>query len=226
MRRRALLGFLGAAALAQPARAQQAGRFYRIGVLTGAGALHAAQQATRTIPIIGGADDMVGDGLVKSFAHPEGNLTGVGILASELDGKRLEIPQQLRPSARRIAPALGAIKAAGAAGVDVLASALLFFSRRIVLEQSAALRLPAIYQWPAMAETGDGGLIGYGPNLNSIYGDQRARIAAEILRGTKPADIPVENPERFYLTVNLKTANELAVTVPRSLLAQADEVVE
>lgn len=208
---------------------------------------------------------MVGEGLVTSFAHPEGNLTGVSILASELDGKRLEILQQLLPSARRlgvlagkdaatpagvealraqvrgqgvelvvrviqkpeeIAPALAAIKAAGAAGVDVLASALLFFRRRIVLEQSAALRLPAIYQWPAMAETGDGGLIGYGPNLNSIYGDQLARIAAEILRGTKPADIPVENPERFYLTVNLKTANELAVTVPRSLLAQADEVVE
>lgn len=232
---------------------------------SGADAFRAAQQATKTIPIMGGTDDMIGEGLVQSFARPGGNTTGVSILASELDGKRLQILLELLPGARRvgalvgadsatparlaalsdvarrqgvelvtrtaqkaedIAPALEALKTGGAAGVNVLASALLFFNRKIVLERNAALRFPAIYQWPDMAGAGDGGLIGYGPRLAGIYGDQLARIGAEIFRGTKPADIPVENPTRFYLVVNLNAAKTLGINVPPPLLTEADEVIE
>jgi putative ABC transport system substrate-binding protein len=230
---------------------------------SGANAFRAAQQATKTIPIIGATDDMIGEGLVQSLAHPGGNVTGVSILASELDGKRLQILLELLPGSRRvgvlagadsatpsrldtvrqaarskgvaldidtaqkaedIAPALDALKAGGAAGVNVLASALLYFNRRVILERASALRFPAMYQWPAMA--GEGGLIGYGPSLVRIYGDQLSRIAAEILRGRKPAGIPVEQPARFSLAINLKTAQALGLTVPRLLLAQAGEVVQ
>ncbi|HWB51771.1 MAG TPA: ABC transporter substrate binding protein [Stellaceae bacterium] len=81
-----------------------------------------------------------------------------------------------------------------------------------------------MYPWPDACRRG--GLIGYGPNLVRIYGDQLSRIAAEILRGTKPADIPVERPTHFYLKMNQQTAAALGVTVPPLLLAQTDEVVE
>lgn len=232
---------------------------------SGADAFRAARDATKTIPIMGGTDDMIGEGLVRSFAHPGGNTTGVSILASDLDGKRMQLLLELLPGAHRVAalaggdsatpdrlealrgvarragvelairtvqsgediePAFAAFKADGVAGVNVLASALLFFNRKIVLERAAALRLPAIYQWPDMADSGDGGLIGYGPRLDRIYGDQLARMAAEIFRGTEPADIPVENPTRFYLVVNLKTAKALGINAPPALVTEADEVIE
>lgn len=77
-----------------------------------------------------------------------------------------------------------------------------------------------------MAGEGEGGLIGYGPSIVKIYEDQLARMVASVLRGTKPADIPVENPSRFYLAINLKTAKALGLTVPPALLARADEVIE
>jgi putative ABC transport system substrate-binding protein len=123
-----------------------------------------------------------------------------------------------------IAPAIEAAKTAGAAGLNVLGSALLFGDRKVIFARTAALRLPAIYQWPQNAR--EGGLIGYGPDLVRIYGDQLSRMAAEILRGTKPADIPVEQPTRFSLAVNLKLAKALGLTIPPLILARADEVIE
>lgn len=232
---------------------------------SGTDAFRAAQHATKTIPIMGGTDDMLGEGLVRSFAHPGGNTTGVSILASDLDGKRLQLLLELLPGARRVAalvgadsatparsaalrdvahsqgvelatrtvnkaadvsPALAALKAEGAAGVNVLASALLFFNRKLILERNAALRFPAIYQWPDMAEPGDGGLIGYGPRLDRIYGDQLARMAAKIFRGTKPADLPVQQPTKFDLVVNLKAAKALGLVIPQTVATLADEVIE
>lgn len=223
----------------------------------------AAQQATKSIPLLVNTDDMVGEGLVASIARPGGNITGVSILSPDLDGKRFEILLQLLPTARaigalagtdtakqehfvalqdaaqtrgiklvirtastyaEIGPAIDMVKAAGAAGLNVLGSALLFGNRQVIFERTAALGLPAIYQWPENAH--EGGLIGYGPSIVRIYEKQLSRMAAEILRGTNPGEIPVEQPTNFELVINVKTAKALAIRIPQTLLATADEVVE
>jgi putative tryptophan/tyrosine transport system substrate-binding protein len=105
-----------------------------------------------------------------------------------------------------------------------LATPLLFNNRRIIFERTAALGLPAIYQWPEMAR--EGGLVAYGPSIVQIYRQQTSRLLAKILRGTKPADIPVEQPTTFELVINLKTAEALGLGIPPSILGRADEVIE
>jgi putative ABC transport system substrate-binding protein len=106
----------------------------------------------------------------------------------------------------------------------VPASALLFNNRQIAFERVAAHRLPAIYQWPEIAE--QGGLIGYGPRIVQVYRDIMARQLVRLLQGTKPGDIPVERPTKFELVVNLKTAKALGIAIPSAVLARADRVVE
>jgi putative ABC transport system substrate-binding protein len=122
-----------------------------------------------------------------------------------------------------IIPSLEAAHAAAAQGLNVLAASLFNANQQIIIQQAAALQLPAIYQWPEIAEAG--GLAAYGPNYHQLY-RQHARQLAKLLRGTKPADIPVEQPEKFELVINVKTAKALGLTVPPSLLARADEVIE
>ena len=90
--------------------------------------------------------------------------------------------------------------------------------------QVAALRLPAIYQWPEI--TDEGGLIGYGPHLTQIYGEIMSRQSAALLRGTKPANIPAEQPTKFGLAINLQTAKALGITLPPALVTRADHVIE
>ena len=106
----------------------------------------------------------------------------------------------------------------------MLASPLLFSSRAFIFHRLAALRLPAVYQFPEMAE--QGGLIGYGPLLVQLFRDIVSRQLANLLRGSKPADLPVEQPTKFKLVINLKTAKALGLEVPPTLLARADEVIE
>jgi ABC-type uncharacterized transport system substrate-binding protein len=122
-----------------------------------------------------------------------------------------------------IIPSLEAAHAATAQGLNVLATPLFNANQRIIIQRTAALQLPAIYQWPEIAEAG--GLAAYGPNYHQLY-RQHARQLAKLLRGSKPADIPVEQPEKFELVINLKTAKALGITVPQSILARADEVIE
>jgi putative ABC transport system substrate-binding protein len=81
-----------------------------------------------------------------------------------------------------------------------------------------------MYQWPVWAELG-GGFIGYGPPLDEMIG-LVARFAASLLRGTKPADLPVEQPTKFELVINLKTAKAMGLEVPPSLLLRADKLIE
>ena len=222
-------------------------------------AIQAAQRATRTIPIVGMADDLVGSGLVVSMARPGGNTTGVSILASELDVKRLEMLHEFAPKARRLgvlvdpttvstrsqlenaAPALGvelvmfqaqnrdeiaraldAMPKARVGAVNVLASPILNGSRQIIIERLRQARLPVIYQWPETAE--EGGFLAYGPRLSLAY-RHVAGLVDKILRGARPADLPIEQPSRFELVVNLKTAKPLGLAIPKALLLRADQVI-
>ena len=123
-----------------------------------------------------------------------------------------------------IAPAIDAAKAAGASGLNVLASPLLNANRRIIIERTAVIGLPAIYQWPETAE--EGGLAAYGPRFVQLYREQMARLLVKLLRGVKPADLPVEQPTRFELVINMKTANSLGLAIPPLMLAQADGLIE
>jgi putative ABC transport system substrate-binding protein len=230
-------------------------------VCAGDPATRAAQQATTTIPILAGADDMIGSGLVPSLAHQGGNTTGFSLFASELDVKRLELLHEFVPRARRIAVladpttisprsqltsagrdlglelvrfeaqspeeigrTLDAIAAAKVEAVNVLASPLLNVSRPQIIDRMQDARLPAIYQWPESAE--DGGLLAYGPRLVQIFREIVARQLVKLLRGAKPTDLPIEQPTKFELVVNLKTARALGLEVPLHLQQRADEVIE
>jgi putative ABC transport system substrate-binding protein len=229
----------------------------------GGAAIHAVQQATKSIPIVGIAGDMVREGLVESFGRPNGNTTGISILANELDGKRQDILIEAVPGIRRmaaladttsllteaearalqeaarernvelsiyritraeeIAATIDKAEASGATALNVLGSPMLDGNVPLIMERVAALRLPAMYQWPVWAEVG--GFIGYGPSVDQLA-DLTARFAAGLLRGTMPADLPVEQPTKFELVINLKTAKAMDVTVPEALLARADRVME
>jgi putative ABC transport system substrate-binding protein len=142
--------------------------------------------------------------------------------AARTRGVELSLHRAVKPE--EIGPAIDAAKNAGATALNVLATPLLFNNRRVVFERVAALRLPAMYQWPEMAE--EGGLIAYGPRIVRIYGEQISRFVMKVLRGTRPADLPVEQPTKFDLVINVKTARALGVTIPPSVLLRADQVIE
>jgi putative ABC transport system substrate-binding protein len=122
-----------------------------------------------------------------------------------------------------IVPAMNQAKAAGAAALNVLATPLFFFNQRVVIERAAALQMPAMYQWPEMAEAG--GLAGYGPRITEWY-RQLARVLAKVLRGAKPADLPIEQPTNFELVINLQAAKAIGHEVPAGLVLRADKVIE
>lgn len=229
----------------------------------GDAAIRAAQQATKTIPILGLTDDMVGSHFVRSLATPDGNITGVSIFSSELDGKRQEILIEAVPGLRRmaaladtdntstqklqvlqeaarargvelliarvatpeeIAGAIDTVKSSGAEALNVLASPLLFNSRNIIMPRAATLRLPTIYQAPEFGVAG--ALIGYGAPLVPIWREILARQAIKLLRGMKPTEVPVEQPTKFELVINLKTAATLGLAIPEALLTRADKLVD
>jgi putative tryptophan/tyrosine transport system substrate-binding protein len=135
-----------------------------------------------------------------------------------------EFSAQRVATREEIAGAIEAAKNSGAGALNVLASPMLFNARDIIMPRVAALRLPTIYEW---AEVGsEGGLLAYGPRLTQIYRDIMARQVVTLLRGAKPEEIPVEQPTKFELVVNLKTAKALDLTIPESFLLRADEVIE
>jgi putative ABC transport system substrate-binding protein len=95
--------------------------------------------------------------------------------------------------------------------------------RSLIIMLAAQHRLPAVYNSRFLAA--EGGLVSYGPNVLDQY-RRTANYVDRILRGTKPADLPVQAPTKYELVINLKTAKALGLTVPDKLLAAADEVIE
>jgi putative tryptophan/tyrosine transport system substrate-binding protein len=123
-----------------------------------------------------------------------------------------------------ITAAIDMAQTSGAAALNVLASPLLYATRKLIMDRANALSLPAIYQWPETAD--EGGFAAYGPSLIEVFREPYGRQLVQLLRGVKPADIPIEQPTKFELVINLKTAKAMGVTVPESLLARADKVIE
>src|SRR5262249_24275588 len=136
----------------------------------------------------------------------------------------IELLIQSVAKADGIAPSIDAAKASDVAALNVLASPLLFANRQIIIERADKLRLPAIYQWPEVAE--EGGFIGYGPRIVQLYRDIFGRKLVQLLRGAKAADLRVEQPTQFELVINLRTAKAIGVEVPSALLLRADTLVE
>ena len=222
----------------------------------------AAQRATRSIPIVFTmVSDPVGSGLVTSFSHPGGNITGITDVDLDLTQKRLDLLKQMLPNLKRIG-ALGnptdhnwklewnqARAASGKLQVEIVpllvttldelekvflglnkrVEALLvapqaFFSvhLRSIIELENRAKLPAIHETRGFPKLG--ALMSYGANHVALS-FKTARHVDKILKGARPADLPVEQPTEYELVVNLKTAKALGITIPESILLRADEVI-
>jgi len=110
-----------------------------------------------------------------------------------------------------------------AQAVNVFSSPFLASLYREIIDRAAEYRLPAIYQWKEHAEAG--GLMSYGPNLPAMW-EQDGAMVGRVLKGAKPSDLPVEQPSKFELVVNLKTAKALGLTISRDFLLIADDVID
>jgi putative ABC transport system substrate-binding protein len=235
-------------------------------IVTGGGnATRAVKDATSTIPIVmAQSGDPVAGGFVTSLAQPGGNITGLSRLSPELDGKKLELLNEIMPKLSRVA-AFGTStnaghaqrlreweRAARALGIklhylDVLdpkdyqtafrasakerAEAILVQVWGPVLtphikkfaELAVKNRFPAIY--PDRRHVEAGGLMTYGVSEPDL--DKRtAAYVDKILKGRKPADLPVEQPTKFEFIVNLKAAKLIGLTIPPNVLARADRVIK
>jgi putative ABC transport system substrate-binding protein len=146
------------------------------------------------------------------------------VLQDAARGRGVDLATYSVRRSEEIAPAIDAAKAAGAAAINVLGSPLLSGrGGRVVNERTTALKLPAMFQWPEWAD--DGALIGYGPSRTGEF-RHVARILVEVLRGANPSDLPVEQPTRFELVINLRTAKAMGVEIPATLVLRADRVIE
>lgn len=108
-------------------------------------------------------------------------------------------------------------------GILMVTDILTVLNRQRVIDYAEKQRLPAIYEFDFLAH--DGGLMAYGPDMDAVF-DRAAGLADRILKGAKPADLPLELPARFQFAVNLKTAKAIGLTFPESILLRADDVIE
>jgi putative ABC transport system substrate-binding protein len=225
-------------------------------------ALQTAKKATATIPIVmAHSADPMALGLINSLARPGGNVTGLTYLATELNGKRLELFKETIPHISRAAvlfiptgsgPAQrqeleGPAKALGiqirpvevprAGDFETAFSAVakerphgLFIIRTFFMGTNALRinnfaeksKLPTMWDQRIYAEPN--GLMSYGADSVDMY-RRAATYVNKILKGAKPADLPVERPVKFDLVINLKTAKQIGLTVPPNVLARADRVI-
>ena len=221
-------------------------------------------EVTKTIPVVmATTGDPVASGLVRSLAHPGGNLTGASYFLPEINVKRLELLKEAAPHIARVAVvynALNAVDERAVVAIEAVATTLKLRIQRLAIQAPAdcdavfplltrqrmdavtmvedalihsyALRVvdvalkggvPVVVGLSRLVE--GGGFMSYGPNRLELW-RKAALLTDKILRGAKPGDLPVEQPTKFELVINLKTAKALGLTIPRSLVARADQVIE
>ncbi len=233
-------------------------------VTGGPTATRAAQQATRTLPVVmawGG--DPIEAKFVAGLAQPGGNITGLTSMATELGSKRLGLLKEAVPHMSRVAvlwnpihseasasfrETEGAIRALGlsleslevrsvadlegafrravarrADALTVLLDPVTLLHPAQIVELAARSKIPAIFYERRFATAG--GLMAYGPQDDDLH-RRAATYVDKILKGAKPATLPIEQPTKFELIINLKTAKILGLTIPQSLLARADEIIQ
>jgi ABC-type uncharacterized transport system substrate-binding protein len=228
-------------------------------------AVRAAMAATKSIPIVFvTASDPVGAGFVPSLGRPEGNVTGITLIGTELVAKRLELLHELLPAATRIAvlvnpnnPGLtrdnieqseaavrrlglemvvikagteSEIESAVVAAVQQQANALIVGNDAYLSSRSRQIAFFALRH--ALATMSDsretvaaGVLMSYGPNQADSF-RQAGLYVGRIIQGEKSADLPVLQPTKFELVINLTTAKAIGLKIPESFLLRADEVIE
>ena len=225
----------------------------------------AAKNATKTIPIVmaaTGLGDPVELGLIRSFARPGWNVTGLVLQTNELPGKRLELLKATVPGLARVAllwnrnplsptmvkeheaaartlglhlsrlevrgpedfeAAFQAAVRGRAQGLMMIQGPLYFVHAVQIATLALKSGLPTISGETIYAQAG--GLMNYGPNIPDSW--RRAAVYVDkILKGAKPADLPVEQPTKFDLALNKRAAKALALTIPPSILLRADQVIE
>jgi putative ABC transport system substrate-binding protein len=232
-------------------------------VTAGTPAAVAVKKAAPSTPLVMIAvGDPVGTDLIKSLAHPGGNITGLTSIASDLEGKRLELLREVLPQVSHVAVLWNPASpfqvvsekelqaAARDLGIKVLSlgvkavedfdtafaivlkerpGALLVLADRLFLHNRARImkfalknRLPGVHAYVELVEAG--GLMSYGPSYPGMH-RRAAYYVDRILKGTKPADLPVERPAKFELVINLKTAKAIGLQIPPNVLARADRVI-
>jgi putative tryptophan/tyrosine transport system substrate-binding protein len=232
-------------------------------VAGGSQAVLAAQQATKTIPIVMVSSDPIGTGFVASLARPGGNITGQSMLTPELSGKRLELLREIVAGVSVVTvladmndpPVALSLRetenAANALGIRVELAAIRapddfegVFASAVSKRPQALIVLPAPlmsihageiaalalkHRLPSIGLNSEfpkaGVLLSYGADTYDLY-RRTAIYVDKILKGAKPADLPVQQPTKFELVINLKTAKALDLTIPELFLARADEVIE
>jgi putative ABC transport system substrate-binding protein len=226
--------------------------------------LRAAENATRTIPIVMATpSDPIASGFIASLAHPGGNVTGLTSIFGDLSAKRLELFKEAVPRITRVAvladPAIPnyvavmkgleetarslrlklqilevrhpgdldtAFSAISRDRVEALfmAPAPVFFAEsRQIADFSSKRRLPSSCTSGEYAEVGC--LMSYGVSQTDSF-RRAAYFVDKILKGAKPGDLPVQQPTKFELVINLRTAKQIGVTIPQSVLYQADRVIK
>ena len=160
---------------------------------------------------------------VAILSHPSHPTNAVQLQGAEAAARTLGVHLKAVPvrGADDFAPALNALR--GIEGVLHADTPLFVTHRARLVDAVAGSRLPAIYSARVYVEAG--GLMSYGPNLPDVW-RRAAAYVDKILKGAKPADLPVEQPSKFELVINLKTAKALGLTIPPSVLARADHVIE
>ena len=233
-------------------------------VALGSRALRALKDETQTIPIVFTlVADPVAQGLVKSLARPDGNVTGLTNYEYSFPGKWVDALKEIEPRIKRIlllvnpqnSGALALAKSVEAMGgqysvemvpgevrtvtdietvldrfgtgtdraVIVFPDGLVVNNRVMLIERINRARLPAVF--PFRSFTQSGGLLSWGLDFVDVY-RQAATYADRLLKGERPSDLPIQAPNKFDLSINLKTAKALGFTMPPTLLAVADEVIE
>jgi putative ABC transport system substrate-binding protein len=142
-------------------------------------------------------------------------------VAARALGVRLQVVEARGPA--DIDKAFSDMTRARAGALAVVGSAMLFAERRRLADLAAKNRLPAVYARREWVDAGS--LMSYGPNTADMF-RRAATYVDKFLKGTKPADLPVEQPTKFELVINLKTAKALGLTIPPSLLGRADEIIQ